>query len=68
MRAAACRDVQREKTCLQDEMHHGAPSSDGRATQRFQLPFKVDDTVVDGMLDDRQLLADGVDEVSGQLG
>lgn len=48
-------------------MHHGAAGVDCRAAQGLQLTLQVDDAIVDGVLDDRQLLADGVDEVRRQL-
>lgn len=48
-------------------MDHGAAGGDSGAAQGLQLALQVDDAVVDGVLDDRQLLADGVDEVRGQL-
>ena len=53
---------------LEDEVDHGAAGGDCRAAQRLKLAVQVDDAVVDGVLDDGQLLADGVYEVRGQLG
>ena len=52
---------------LEDEVDHGSACDHCRASQGLQLPIQADDAIIDGVLDHWQLLADGVDEVRGQL-
>ena len=53
---------------LQDEMHHGTPRVDCRPSKSLQLFLQFHNALINGVLDYRQLLANSIDEVVGQLG